>query len=55
MVAVETGHIVGGVAAIVIGSLGPWATALGGIVTKNGTDGDGVITLVFALVALAAL
>ena len=41
--------------AVVIGSLGTWATALGGIVTVNGTDGDGTITAIFALVALAGL
>jgi hypothetical protein len=45
----------GAAAAIVIGSLGPWATALGGIVSANGTDGDGVITLILALIALAGL
>jgi hypothetical protein len=41
--------------AVVIGSLGTWATALGGIVTVNGTSGDGVITVILALVALAGL
>jgi len=33
-----------------IGSLLPWAEALGGMVTANGTDGDGAITLVVALI-----
>jgi hypothetical protein len=45
----------GAAVAIVIGSLGTWVTALGGIVTANGTEGDGSITLIFALVALAGL
>jgi peptidoglycan/LPS O-acetylase OafA/YrhL len=44
-------------AALVIGSIGPWATAsLAGITaSKNGLDGDGAITLVLALVAGALL
>jgi peptidoglycan/LPS O-acetylase OafA/YrhL len=39
--------------ALVIGSIGPWATAsVGGFTaTKNGLDGDGAITLVLALIA----
>lgn len=40
---------------ILIGSLAPWATALGGLVKVNGTDGDGAITLILALVAMAGL
>jgi hypothetical protein len=39
--------------AIVVGSLGSWATALNFEVA--GTEGDGVITLVLAAVAAAAL
>ncbi|EID81749.1 MULTISPECIES: hypothetical protein [Rhodococcus] len=39
--------------AIVVGSLGPWATSLSYGVA--GTEGDGVITLVLAAVAAAAL
>jgi len=37
------------VAILVVGSIGPWATI--GSFTKNGLDGDGIITLVLALVA----
>jgi hypothetical protein len=36
--------------ATVIGSLGPWASL--GIFNKAGTDGDGVITLIAAIVGL---
>jgi len=45
----------GAAGAIVIGSISPWATALGGIVNVNGTAGDGKITLILALVALVCL
>lgn len=41
------------VAVLVIGSVGPWATA--GVISVAGTDGDGVITLILALAAGAAL
>jgi hypothetical protein len=43
--------------ALIIGSIGPWATAsLAGVTaSKNGLDGDGAITLVLALVAGALL
>ena len=34
----------------VIGSIGPWATL--GIFSKAGTDGDGVITLIAAMVGI---
>lgn len=44
-----------GVAEIVIGSFGRWATSVGGTETVNGTDGDGVITLFLVVIALAAL
>jgi hypothetical protein len=33
-----------------IGSFLPWAEAVGGLMKVNGTDGDGVITLVVALI-----
>ena len=39
------------VAAIAIGSLGTWAT-LGGLISVNGTEGDGVLTLIGAGLAL---
>lgn len=39
--------------AVVVGSLGPWATF--GPFAKNGLDGDGVITLVLGLLVLAAV
>jgi hypothetical protein len=42
-------------AAVVIGSFGTWATALGGLLSKSGTEGDGVLTLVLAVVALLGL
>jgi hypothetical protein len=44
-------------AALSIGSFGPWATVeLGSIsASKNGLDGDGVITLVLAVLAGALL
>ena len=35
---------------VVVGSLGPWATFL--FVSANGTDGDGVLTLIFGVVVL---
>ena len=38
-----------------IGSFGPWVTAFGGAIEKAGTAGDGVITLVAALIALGCL
>jgi Protein of unknown function (DUF2510) len=47
-----------GAAALVVGALLPWATASAGFisVSKAGTDGDGVITLVLgAVIALFAL
>src|SRR5215212_3581246 len=34
----------------IVGSMGPWARAL--FVTKNGTDGDGVLTLLLGIAAL---
>jgi hypothetical protein len=34
----------------VVGSFLPWAEALGGALRRNGTDGDGIITLVVALI-----
>jgi hypothetical protein len=43
----------GGAAAVVVGSLLPWAEVTApfiGTVTKSGTDGDGVLTLIGALV-----
>jgi hypothetical protein len=43
----------GGIAAIVVGALGPWATILGFSVA--GTEGDGTYALVLALVAGLAL
>jgi hypothetical protein len=42
--------IVGAAFLAFIGSFLPWVEALGGLVKKNGTDGDGVITLVVALI-----
>jgi hypothetical protein len=42
--------IIGAAILAVIGSFLPWAEALGGLVKANGTDGDGVITLVVALI-----
>jgi Protein of unknown function (DUF2510) len=50
--------IFGGAVVLAVGSLLPWVKASAGIfsVTKNGTDGDGVITIVIAgLVALLYL
>jgi Protein of unknown function (DUF2510) len=47
-----------GAAALIVGALLPWATASAGFisVSKAGTDGDGVITLVLgAVIALFAL
>jgi hypothetical protein len=45
------GFLIGGAALLaVIGSFLPWAEALGGLLQKNGTDGDGVITLILALI-----
>jgi hypothetical protein len=41
-------------AAVAVGSFLPWATALGGLIEKRGTDGDGIITLVAGVVMLAA-
>jgi hypothetical protein len=53
-----TNWLVFGVAAsvgVVIGSLGTWATVTGGV-SANGMDaGDGVLTLILALVALVGL
>jgi len=40
-------------AGIIIGSLGPWANFFA--FTKNGTEGDGIITLVLGAVATALL
>lgn len=42
-----------GIAASVIGSLGPWGTVLGFSVA--GTDGDGIYTLGFGVIAAVAL
>ena len=39
---------------IVIGSAGEWATA-GDLLSKNGLDGDGILTVILALVAAALL
>lgn len=41
----------GSAVAIVIGSLGPWATF--GPFSKGGTDGDGVLTLILGIAAVA--
>ena len=39
-------------AAIVMGSIGPWANLVGFIsISASGTDGDGVITLVIGIAA----
>lgn len=40
-------------AAVVVGSLGPWASI--GPFTTNGTSGDGVLTLVLAALAATAI
>jgi len=44
-------------ALIIIGSLGPWREALGGIVTVSGTDngGDGVFLIILAAFYAAAI
>lgn len=44
--------VIGGAAAVVLGALLPWATVSAGFLTatKAGTEGDGVITLVLALI-----
>lgn len=42
--------LVGAALLAFIGSFLPWAEALGGLVTANGTDGDGIMTLVVALI-----
>lgn len=42
----------GGAGALVLGSLGPWASVLG--FSANGIDGDGWFTLIFGLVAAVA-
>jgi hypothetical protein len=51
----RAGHLVGiaGCAAVVVGSLGPWATLATAIgdVSIAGTSGDGALTIVAALVA----
>jgi len=45
------GFLMAGAALLaVIGSFLPWAEALGGLVQKNGTEGDGAITLILALI-----
>jgi hypothetical protein len=53
----RVGHLIGiaGCAAVVVGSLGPWATVgtLFGRVSIAGTSGDGALTIVAALVAAA--
>ena len=47
------GFVVGGSASLaIVGSFLPWGEALGGLVKANGTDGDGVITLILALVGV---
>lgn len=38
---------------IIIGSIGPWASFMA--FTKNGTEGDGIITLILGVVAVIAL
>lgn len=40
----------GAVGAVVLGAIGPWATAFG--LSKAGTEGDGVITLIGAILVL---
>jgi hypothetical protein len=45
---------VGGAAVMTIGALGPWATALG-IVSKAGVDGDGLLVIGAAGVAVLLL
>jgi len=50
--------VLGGAAALIIGAFLPWVKAEAGVfnITKNGIDGDGVITLVLAgALALAFL
>jgi hypothetical protein len=42
--------IIGTAILAVAGSFLPWAQALGGLLKANGTDGDGIITLVVALI-----
>ena len=44
--------VLGGAAALLLGALLPWVEAEAGVfsVTKNGTEGDGVLTLILALV-----
>ena len=51
----KTGIIIGalGLGGIIVGSIGPWATAF--IASVSGTDGDGKITLAFAGVGLVGL
>lgn len=47
----------GAAALMIIGALGPWKKALGGVVTVSGTDGggDGVYVIVMALVLAASV
>lgn len=42
----------GGAAALVLGSLGPWASVLG--FSANGIDGDGFITIILGVLAAVA-
>jgi hypothetical protein len=46
--------LVGAAAIMLIGSVTPWATVLGGLVSAAGTVGDGIITLVASLAVAAA-
>jgi hypothetical protein len=43
-----------GAAVMGVGSVAPWATALGGTIGVNGTTGDGKITLVCAIICAVA-
>jgi hypothetical protein len=47
----DTAAILGGAALMAIGSVGPWATSP--LASASGTTGDGVITLIAALVIAA--
>ncbi len=40
---------------IIVGSLGPWAKALGGLLSRDGVDGDGIITLICGVLAIGVL
>ena len=43
-----------GAVLMAVGSIGPWITAFGGLLSVAGTNGDGKITLVCALIVAAA-